>query len=154
MKLWLLRHGEAEPTRPVDAARCLTAYGRQQAQQAAQLLKPRQLKLMLVSPYVRAQQTADEVCAQLDYQGLRSSAAWLTPDSELREVLAELDRYEQDEVLLVTHQPLVGSLASWLIHGHRQQPLAMGTASLAELDGPAFAGALMDLTSLVHQNRF
>jgi phosphohistidine phosphatase len=154
MKLWLLRHGEAEPTRTVDAARCLTDYGRQQAQQAAQLLKPRRLQLMLVSPYVRAQQTADEVCAQLDYQGPRINAPWLTPDIELRQVLAELDQYEHSELLLVTHQPLVGSLAGWLVHGHRQQPLAMGTASLAQLDGPALAGGLMDLTSVVHQNRF
>ncbi|MCU1716944.1 phosphohistidine phosphatase SixA [Pseudomonas sp. 5P_3.1_Bac2] len=154
MKLWLLRHGEAEPTRTLDEARCLTAYGRQQARQAAALLASRSVPLMLVSPYVRAQQTADEVCAQLDFKGQRLSVPWLTPDSEVRQVLSELDAYPQAELLLVTHQPLVGSLAGWLLHGHRQQPLAMGTASLAELDGPALAAGLMDLTRVVHQNRF
>ena len=35
MRLWLLRHGEAEPRSASDAARELTAHGRNEVQQAA-----------------------------------------------------------------------------------------------------------------------
>ena len=70
---------------------------------------------------------------------------WLTPDSDLRQTLRELDGYALQELLLVTHQPLVGALAGLLLHGHRQQPLAMNTASLALLDGDALLAGLMTL---------
>jgi phosphohistidine phosphatase len=153
VKLWLLRHGEAESIARSDAERCLTPYGRQQAREAAVHLQGRALRTLLVSPYVRAQQTADMVCEVLAFKGIRQTVAWLTPDSDLRQVLLQLDAYPVDELLLVTHQPLVGALGGLLIHGHRQQPLSMNTASLAELEGEELAAGLMDLRALVHPVR-
>jgi phosphohistidine phosphatase len=64
--------------------------------------------------------------------------------------IAELDHYPDDEILLVSHQPLLGDLAGLLIHGHRQAPLPMSTASLAELEGEAVAAGLMNLRDLRH----
>jgi len=153
MRLWLLRHGEAEAHARSDAERCLTAYGQQQVRQAAVQLEGRPLRMLLVSPYVRAQQTAALVRDELGYTGPLHTVPWLTPDSELREVLLRLDGYPVDELLLVTHQPLVGALAGLLIHGHRQQPLPMNTASLAELEGEEVAAGLMNLLALVHPAR-
>lgn len=153
MRLWLLRHGEAEVHARSDAERCLTAYGQQQVRQAALQLQGRPLRMMLVSPYVRAQQTAALVREELAYAGPLHTVPWLTPDSDLRHVLLQLDGYPVDELLLVTHQPLVGALAGLLIHGHRQQPVAMNTASLAELEGEEVAAGLMNLLALVHPTR-
>lgn len=153
MRLWLLRHGEAEAQARTDAERALTAHGRQEVLQSAQQLQGRPLDLILVSPYVRAQQTAALVKQALNFNGELRSVAWLTPDSDPREVLSKLARYTAAELLLVSHQPLVGSLGGWLVHGHRQQPLAMATASLAALEGEMPAAGTMDLLALTHPQR-
>jgi phosphohistidine phosphatase len=150
MKLWLLRHGEAEPTARSDAERNLTAQGRQQVRAAAAQLRGRPLQAVLVSPYVRAQQTADVLCDELGFSGSRVTVPWLTPDSDLRQALRELNGYPLQELLLVTHQPLVGALAGLLMHGHRQQPLPMNTASLALLEGDALLAGLMTLSVHSH----
>ncbi|MNP87372.1 hypothetical protein D3C76_1882260 [compost metagenome] len=51
-------------------------------------------------------------------------------------------------MLLVSHQPLVGTLVGTLEHGHRQQPAAMSTASLAELEGEWPLAGLMTLRAI------
>ncbi|WP_339460656.1 phosphohistidine phosphatase SixA [Pseudomonas sp. EA_105y_Pfl2_R69] len=150
MRLWLLRHGEAEPSARSDAERRLTEHGCRQVRQAAVQLQGRPLRTILVSPYVRAQQTAALVVESLGFSGQLQTVPWLVPESDLRQVLRQLDGYPVDELLLVTHQPLVGALGGLLIHGHRQQPLAMQTASLAELEGEEVAAGLMDLLAVLH----
>ena len=97
-----------------------------------------------------AQQTADLLCEALGFTGQRQTVTWLTPESELRQTLRELADFALDELLLVTHQPLVGSLAGLLIHGHRQQPLPMNTASLALLEGEELLAGLMELSLYQH----
>lgn len=150
MRLWLLRHGDAEPMAVSDAQRNLTVLGRRQVQSAAEHLRGQPLQAVLVSPYVRAQQSADVLCEALAFSGQRLTVPWLTPDSDLRHVLRELDAYPFEDLLLVTHQPLVGALAGLLMHGHRQQPLAMNTASLALLEADALVAGLMQLS--LHQH--
>ncbi|MGE8498269.1 MAG: phosphohistidine phosphatase SixA [Pseudomonas sp.] len=150
MRLWLLRHGQAEPHARSDAERALTAHGREEVRQAAVQLQGRPLSGILASPYVRAQQTAALVREVVGFAGGIHTVPWLTPDSDVREALAKLDQHAEGEWLLVTHQPLVGALGGLLIHGHRQDPLPMHTASLAELEGDMPAAGTMDLLALVH----
>ena len=66
----------------------------------------------------------------------------------LRE-LTERGRREQN-LLLVTHQPLVGALAGLLVYGHLQQPLPFNTASLALLEGEMPLAGLMNLLAIHH----
>lgn len=150
MRLWLLRHGQAEPQAASDAARELTAHGRQEVQQAAAQLLSRPLTAIMASPYVRAQQTAELVRLELGFSGSVQTVSWLTPDSDPRDALKYLDEREHAEVLLVSHQPLIGALGGLLVHGHRQEPLPMRTASLAELEGDIPAAGLMELLALIH----
>lgn len=150
MRLWLLRHGQAEPQAASDAARELTAHGRQEVQQAAAQLLGRPLTAIMASPYVRAQQTAELVRLELGISGSVQTVSWLTPDSDPRDALKYLDERERAEVLLVSHQPLIGALGGLLVHGHRQEPLPMRTASLAELEGDIPAAGLMELLALIH----
>ncbi len=56
MKLWVLRHGQAEPQRSSDAERNLTAHGRQEVLHSAAHLIGQPLAAIYASPYVRAQQ--------------------------------------------------------------------------------------------------
>ncbi|GAB3473786.1 phosphohistidine phosphatase SixA [Azotobacter salinestris] len=150
MKLWLLRHGEAEPHARTDAERELTRHGRKEVHQAALHLIGRPLRTILCSPYVRARQTAELVEDLLD-GGLHLQVAdWLTPDDDPRQVLDLLAERSEEELLLVSHQPFVGALAGLLIHGHLQDPVPMQTASLAELEGELPLAGAMYLRALHH----
>jgi phosphohistidine phosphatase len=151
VKLWLLRHGQAHPQARSDAERELTEEGRFDVLQALEHLRDRPLSMVFVSPYVRAQQTAALLCAGLLRSVQACTVGWLRPESDACDSLAELQRVgENEEILLVSHQPFIGALGGLLIHGHGQQPLAMQTASLAELEGASILAGLMSLKALHH----
>ncbi len=150
MRLWLLRHGEAFPQAPTDAERPLTPNGRDEVLSSAEHLKGRPISAILASPYLRAQQSAELVRQAIGFRSAIGTAPWATPESSLREALVYLDEREESEILLVSHNPFLGELAGLLIHGHRQQPVALRTASLVELEGDFAAAGLMALVSLNH----
>lgn len=143
MKLWILRHGEAEGHARTDAERNLTERGRGEVLRSAAHLIGQPLSAIIASPYVRAQQTAQLVREALGLEPQIRTVPWLTPDGNPLQVLEKLDT--DDDVLLVSHQPLVGSLISFLQHGHLRQPQPMYTASLAELEGDFPLAGLMSL---------
>jgi phosphohistidine phosphatase len=146
MKLWILRHGEAEGHARTDAERNLTEHGRGEVLRSAAHLIGQPLSAIIASPYVRAQQTAHLVRDALGFEAQIRTVLWLTPDGSPLQVLEKLDT--DDNVLLVSHQPLVGSLISFLQHGHQRQPQPMHTASLAELEGDFPLAGLMSLVSV------
>ena len=150
MKLWLLRHGEAEPRARTDAERNLTETGRAEVRTSAEALRDAPLDAILASPYARAQQTAEIVRQVIGFEGAIETVPWATPDSDIGEAMLYLDRRSERTLLLVTHQPFVGALGGWLVNGHRETPLPMATASLAELDGEEIAAGLMHLKDLKH----
>lgn len=148
MKIWILRHGEAQPHARRDAERELTVKGREQVLHSAARLLDQPLDSILASPYVRAQQTAELVRNALGFAPELISVPWLTPDSDPRQALSQLP--DSGNVLLVTHQPFVGDLISLLMHGHMRQPQPMHTASLAELEGEWPLAGSMPLCNLWH----
>jgi len=150
VKVWVLRHGEAEPHARSDDQRNLTEHGRKQVLRSAAHLLGQPLDAIVVSPYVRAQQTAGLVHDALGFEDPLVTVSWLTPDSNPDRVIAELDALGLENVLLVSHQPLVSSLLGLLVHGSRQSGEPMSTASLAELEGDAALAGLMTLCSLRH----
>lgn len=150
MKLWLLRHGAAEPYQRHDADRQLTEQGREQVIAAAEFLKDVAFDRVLCSPYIRARQTAELLCSTLQRQGDIEIVPWLTPEDDPREVTRKLDGYPVENLLIVAHQPLLGSLASWLTDANRQPGLPMSTASVACLAGEFIGAGTMQLHSLQH----
>ncbi|MDU8608619.1 phosphohistidine phosphatase SixA [Pseudomonas syringae group sp. 247E2] len=150
MKVWVLRHGEAQSRARSDAERELTAHGREEVLKSAVHLSDKSVQRIIASPYVRAQQTAELVRQSLGFNDPVVTVPWLTPDSSPREVLLQLDRLGVDEVLLVSHQPLVGELIGVLAHGSPQQAEPMSTASLAELEGEFVLAGAMQLNSVRH----
>lgn len=131
MNLLILRHGEAQSTAASDPVRPLTVRGRAQVQ--AQAVAHRHLfagvEQVFVSPYLRAQQTFQVLREPLDLPGA-STANWLMPEADVAQVCEQLLACNHQSVLLVSHQPLVGTLVGYLSGG---RALAMGTASLAHL---------------------
>lgn len=149
MKLWVLRHGEAEPygSRP-DSERALTAHGREEALRSAAELIGQPITAIYASPYLRAQQTAELVREALGFQPDIRTVEWLTPDNRPQAVAEQL--VSVDYALLVSHNPLVGNLLGYLQHGHVQQPEAVKTAGLAELEGDLPLAGAMKLNGIKH----
>nr|WP_314582707.1 phosphohistidine phosphatase SixA [uncultured Pseudomonas sp.] len=150
MKLWILRHGEAQNRARTDAERELTDNGRAEVLSSAARLMGQPLRWIIASPYVRAQRTAELVRQALGFSEAVVTVPWLTPDSDPRKVLDNLDLYASDTVLVVSHQPLVGSLIGLAVHGNLQQAEPMHTASLAELEADFPLAGAMELMGVRH----
>lgn len=148
MRVWILRHGQAEPSATSDAERRLTDAGRAEVAGMAEQLAGHALEAIIASPYRRAQQTAELMREQLGFRRSIITVDWLTPDSDPLAVLDELADRVEGEVLLVSHQPLVGQLLSLLVDGHRQGHYPMPTAALACLEMPLPAAGVAGLISL------
>lgn len=145
-----MRHGEAVASARSDAERPLTAHGQDEARRSAEHLRTRPLQRILVSPYLRAQQTAELVRQSLQSDLPLTTLDWLTPDDDPRDVARQLDPFEGGEVLVVSHNPLLGALVGFLVHGHLELPASMRTASLAALDGDLILPGAMQLSALYH----
>jgi phosphohistidine phosphatase len=150
MNLWILRHGEAHPQARTDAERELTVEGRNEVLGSAAHLMGRPLRWIIASPYVRARQTAELVRQALGFTDAVITVPWLTPESDPRNVLDQLQGYAHDELLLVSHQPLVGALIGLAVHANLQQPQSMSTASLAQLQAELPLAGAMELIGVRH----
>ena len=85
---------------------------------------------------------------QLDFARGVSTAPWLTPDDEPAEVLRYLSERNEQQLLLVSHQPLVSQLLSLLCEGNRAGHFPMPTAGLACVDLDFVAAGLGQLQLL------
>jgi len=150
MKLWVMRHGEAVPhgARLHDSERELTDHGREEVLRSAALLMGQPLTAIYASPYLRAQQTALLVRETLGFEPEIRTVEWLTPDTEPDKVAEQL--VSVSNVLLVSHNPLVGHLLSYLQHGAGYPPEKVSTAGLAELNGDELLIGSMKLDSIKH----
>jgi len=150
MKLWVLRHGEAVPhgSRQHDSERELTEHGREEVLRSAGFLIGQPLTAIYASPYLRAQQTAQLVHEALGFKPEIRTVEWLTPDTEPDKVAEQM--VAVSDVLLVSHNPLVGNLLSYLQHGAGHPPERVSTAGLAELSGPELLVGSMKLNGIKH----
>jgi phosphohistidine phosphatase len=149
MKLWVLRHGEAVPYGSCpDSERELTDHGRKEALSSAAHLIGQPLTAIYASPYLRAQQTAQIVREALGFEPEIRTVEWLTPEVDPDKVTDQL--VSVSNVLLVSHNPLVGNLLSYLQHGAGYPPEKVSTAGLAELESTELLIGSMTLNSLKH----
>ncbi|BBP72290.1 phosphohistidine phosphatase SixA [Pseudomonas sp. Seg1] len=149
MKLWVLRHGEAVPYGSCpDSERELTDHGRKEALNSAAHLIGQPLTAIYASPYLRAQQTAQIVREALGFEPEIRTVDWLTPEVDPDRVAEQL--VSVSNVLLVSHNPLVGNLLSYLQHGAGYPPEKVSTAGLAELEHSELLIGSMKLNSLKH----
>jgi phosphohistidine phosphatase len=117
MDLLLWRHADAEDGSP-DAARALTRKGRKQAAEIAAWLRPRLPRdtLVIVSPAIRAQQTAEAL--GLPFTTVRS----IDVHAGVADVVAAADwPHSKTAVLVVGHQPTLGQLAALLLAGEEAE---------------------------------
>ncbi|WP_428771679.1 phosphohistidine phosphatase SixA [Vibrio sp.] len=118
MKIFIMRHGEAEPFADSDAERELTKRGRSQSIAVARACQEQgcgHFSKVLVSPYTRAQQTWQVLAGCMSADSVVECDD-ITPyghSEQVFEFVSALIEVEKlDSVLLVSHLPLVGYLTA------------------------------------------
>ncbi|QGM81680.1 phosphohistidine phosphatase SixA [Otariodibacter oris] len=134
MNIWIMRHSEAGFNAQTDQQRSLTNKGHDmafsQGKWLATRLQSQQVKLdkVIVSPYLRAQQTFSEVFAGMQavtsqsFFGNEQVENWqgITPSGDVDDVIDYLEFLYTEQniqnVLIISHLPLVFDLVSTLTH--------------------------------------
>lgn len=134
MQIVVMRHGEAENFASSDAARNLTPAGISHATLAGQMLSRLDLEFdeVWISPYARAQQTADRVLQSVTFSQQYTKDN-LTPDSSVTQLLSAIESSMIERLLIVSHQPLVSELVGQMEGSGFQQAPPMAPASMAFL---------------------
>lgn len=139
MQLFILRHGDA-PYDANDAERALSLRGREETQRVvrARLDELRDVQHIVSSPLRRARETTQAVIETLGYQGKLSFDDCLCNSGGAEDLAKLMNAMEDEVILLVSHQPLVGQMLNYLADetglGHR-----MGTSCLASFETLAFS---------------
>jgi len=137
MQLFIMRHGQANPMGSIDSERKLTEQGFSEVKVMAQWINVANLSLenIFVSPYVRAQQTANTVLNGLNASPLLTTLDFITPSGNAKDVHNYIDGMsgmDEQSLLIVSHMPLVSYLVAELTLGHHS-PIFQ-TAAIAQID--------------------
>jgi phosphohistidine phosphatase len=135
-----MRLGEAALEAASDAVRPLTLCGRDESRQMAAWLNTKSVDIerVLVSPYLRAEQTLATVREALTLPEGEEVLPELTPGGNAEQVgsyLQALAMQGVSSVLIVSHLPLVGYLVAELCPG--ECPPMFATSAIANVDLPA-----------------
>ena len=150
MDVWLLRHAAAEDVAPSgrDADRKLTPEGAARASAVARGLAKTApgIEAILSSPYRRAKETAEPAAKAAGVAVTVTRA--LEPGHSPGEVLKELAASSREKVLLVGHEPLLGSIIGFVLFGDADYAIPLKKAQVALLRwSPGEAGKLKALIS-------
>jgi len=153
MQIYIMRHGQAEMMAYSDAERNLTDMGRLESELMAKYLVEQDVSLdaVLVSPYVRAQQTWESVSPFFEGVTNIQILPCLTPSGSARKTVDELLALQAQgvkSVMIISHLPLVGYIVGELAPAAGVPAFstsAIGHLSLSDEDGLA---ELLSLTTV------
>ncbi len=143
MFLLIMRHGEAG-WHSIDHERSLTDAGRLASGAVARQIaaSPWRPGHIWYSPLVRARQTAAIVSEALNCPA--EEKLFLRPDDDPGLCLDHLVHEAPDKLMLVSHMPLVGSLATLLVDSHRRG-IPFMTSQAVVVDMPIAGPGCADL---------
>ncbi|HCR4033283.1 phosphohistidine phosphatase SixA [Morganella morganii] len=139
MQVFIMRHGDAALQAASDSVRPLTGKGINDSRNMAKWLAGQDIltDTVLVSPYLRAEQTLTEIRDDLNLPAQEEVMPGLTPSGNAESV-ADYIRYLAEEgrkgVLVVSHLPLVGYLVAALCPQETAPMFATSSVACIELD--------------------
>jgi len=142
VKVFLVRHADADAEIPEglgDEARTLTTKSRAAVRAHFGALKERlgAPALVLTSPLTRCVQTSTILTQAIGYDGPLRSHRALLPDGPVGAIDALLRENTEDSLVLVGHQPSMGSITAHLLGlPSFPKPFAPGTVLGLELTAP------------------
>ena len=138
MQIFIMRHGQASFQADSDEARALTKQGTLEAELMGQWLAKMDVNpdTIIVSPYIRAQQTCQQVIKALAGQYRPQTLSLITPSGRAADVRDYLDGEIAvkpiSQLLLVSHMPIVSYLVDEYTQ-HEKAPVFQ-TAGICEID--------------------
>jgi phosphohistidine phosphatase len=144
MQVFIMRHGDAALNAANDSVRPLTECGCDESRLMAVWLKKGQaesIERVLVSPYLRAEQTFAVVSEELSFAGQTDILPELTPGGDADRVADYLNMLAVEgvsSVLVISHLPLVGYLVSALCP--QESPPMFSTSAIASVTLDALTG--------------
>lgn len=156
-----MRHGEADSYQVSDYTRALTSFGVEQSTKAATQLKklfatkglPTSIDRVLVSPYLRTQQTYEAAKQQLDIKTKIDTDA-IVPMGDVASVKDIIDGYamsndevagESENLMFISHMPLVSLLADAMCSGFNGKIFDTADILIIEYDHKAMTGKQLAL---------
>lgn len=120
MRIWVIRHGDAEWEASSDRERKLTATGVQEVQSVAGKLDLPDQVVVWHSPYRRARQSYEALSDKLSQHITKVvEEPLLQPDSDVNLLVELLEAVDEPNVILVSHMPLVALLVRKLTQDQR-----------------------------------
>ncbi|MDD0823967.1 phosphohistidine phosphatase SixA [Mannheimia sp. AT1] len=161
MNIWIMRHGEASFNAPNDAARNLTANGAENVKSQGKWLGEHlisqkiQLDKIIVSPYLRAQQTLEHLMLGMQavnfpqyFANITETWEEITPDGNpytVENYLEFLSDEGAKNILIISHLPLVFDLTQ-LLTAHKGN-VQFPTSTIVEIN---WVGKIGEVTQLKH----
>jgi len=145
MKLWLMRHAQAEPWSTdiaADQERALSARGRLDCTALNEWLQQypeHRANTILVSPARRTRETAERVLGSL--HGIASvicDPLWAASPDELKRVIT-LHADSPEPIMLIGHNPGLSELLAWLTDSSFGN-MSPGTLVMLDVSVPLHAG--------------
>ena len=147
MKIFIMRHAQASFSAPSDRDRPITELGITRTKNLL-LTKNDQfsdVNLIWCSDLLRAIQTASLVTDALTLEAVEKT--FLSPDGSVKQVVEALQRIESEACLfIVSHQPLVGELVSFLVNGNVHNAHPYTTSEILELELDVVAAGMARIT--------
>lgn len=154
--IYIVRHGEAEPVTVEDEYRQLTDHGKQEAAQTGLWLQNEVpvFDSAFVSPYVRAQQTKDQIQQVCEFSALETTADIIPMGdaahvadflmATAKQIQEENGQQNKDTNLVcISHMPLVSYLIGELT-GYTPIMVTAGVAKI-KIDLDKWSGQLVTL---------
>lgn len=138
MHLWLIRHGECASFSSDLAGPALTLSGLADIEAMATRISGMDLRpqRLFCSPLLRTRQSAVPFAALWDLAP--EIADWLTPESGVPKLLAQIQESGEKSLALVGHMPSLGLLLAALIWGLPLREAVLPRAGVAYLEVSAW----------------
>jgi phosphohistidine phosphatase len=138
MQIYLLRHGIAEDAKPgqPDSERALTSDGRDKLRRVLKRARAAGVEpdVILSSPFRRAVETAEVAAEVFGHKGEIERTRTLEPDASPFDTWDEIrQRKEERAILLASHEPLMSSMAAFLLDSPALR-VEMKKAALVRID--------------------
>jgi len=148
MQVFIMRHGDAALEAASDSVRPLTHCGCDESRQMASWLNGQSVDVerVLVSPYLRAQQTLSTVREALNLPEGQDVLPELTPGGDPGLVACYLQALGTEGVesaLVISHLPLVGYLVSELCPQEAPPMFATSAIACVDFDPASCEGKLL-----------
>lgn len=139
MRLFLLRHSKAKEASLLafDAKRKLTAEGKTLAFRRAQKFRKKldHIEVIFSSPFPRALETAEIFASVLGKENVLSELDLLDTSGQPLQILKMMSKLKnQQNILLVGHEPWMSKLASLLISGSQNTHIRIKKCGLCIIE--------------------